>query len=63
MGMLLGDSNGDGTVNSGDATQTRNRSGQTASATNLRSDANCDGAVNGGDATIVRARSGGTIYP
>ena len=58
MGVLLGDSNGDGFVNSGDALQTRSRSGQTTSVTNFRSDVNADGFVNSGDTTIVRSRSG-----
>jgi hypothetical protein len=61
MSLLVADSNGDGTVNSGDAQQTRNRSGQTTSATNFRSDYNLDGNVNSGDATIVRSRSGTCI--
>ena len=61
MRLLLGDSNGDGNVNSGDAQQTRNRSGQNASAANFRSDANTDGTINGGDAIVVRARSGTSI--
>jgi len=61
MGVLLGDSNGDGTVNSGDAQQTRTRSGQLTDATNFRSDYNLDGTINSGDAFIVRARSGQTI--
>ncbi len=58
--LLLGDTNGDGLVNSGDATQTRGRSGQAASATNFRSDVNLDGVINSGDTTIVRAQSGTT---
>ncbi len=58
MGVLLGDSNGDGAVNSGDAQQTRSRSGQSVSATNFRSDYNLDGTINSGDAFIVRSRSG-----
>lgn len=58
MGVLLGDTNGDRSVNSGDATQTRSRSGLLTDATNFRSDVNTDGVVNSGDATIVRARSG-----
>jgi hypothetical protein len=58
MGVLFGDSNGDGTVNSGDAFQTRSRSGQPVSATNFRSDYNVDGTINSGDAFIVRSRSG-----
>lgn len=61
MRVLLGDTNGDGAVNSADATQTRNRSGQTTGATNFRSDVNVDGTVNSGDAAIVRANSGSGI--
>ncbi len=49
MGVLVGDTNGDRFVNAGDATQTRNRAGQTADATNFRSDVNADGLVNSGD--------------
>ena len=58
MSLLLGDTNADRVVNSGDALQTRNRSGGSASSTNFRSDVNTDGVVNSGDATIVRAHSG-----
>ncbi len=58
IGFLLGDSNGDRVVNSGDAQQTRNRSGQTTGAASFRSDYNLDGTINSGDATIVRTRSG-----
>ena len=58
FGVLLGDGNADENVNSGDVTQTRNRSGQATSATNFRSDFNLDGTINSGDATVVRSRSG-----
>jgi hypothetical protein len=61
MRVLVGDVNGDGSVNSGDALQTRNRSGQSASAINFRSDVNTDGTINGGDALLVRARSGSNV--
>lgn len=61
MGVLLGDVNGDGTVNSGDATVVRSRSGRDTDATNFRADVNSDGGVNSADATIVRGRSGTTI--
>ncbi|MDQ6764480.1 MAG: dockerin type I domain-containing protein, partial [Verrucomicrobiota bacterium] len=61
MSVLIGDVNGDGFVNSGDALQTRNRSGQTTDASNFRSDVNADGVVNSGDSTIVRAHSGTTL--
>ena len=56
--MLVGDTNGDRFVNSGDAVQTRSRSGQAADANNFRSDVNTDGFLNSGDTTAVRSRSG-----
>ena len=62
MGVLVGDTNGDRFVNSGDAIQTRSRSGQATDTTNFRSDVNADGFVNSGDTTVVRARSG-TFLP
>jgi hypothetical protein len=58
MSILVGDTNGDRSVNSGDSIQTRGRSGQSTGAGNFRSDVNTDGAINGGDALIVRSRSG-----
>ena len=58
MGVLLGDTNGDRAVNSGDALQTRNRSGQVTNAGNFRSDVNLDGVINSGDALVVRNNSG-----
>ena len=61
MGMLLGDTNQDGTVNSGDAQETRNRSGQLVSGGNFRTDVNTDGTINSGDSIIVRGRSGNAI--
>jgi hypothetical protein len=57
----MGDSNGDATVNSGDAQQTRNRSGQAINTATFRSDVNLDGTINSGDATVVRSRSGQSI--
>jgi hypothetical protein len=63
MDILIGDSNRDRTVNSGDATVVRNLSGQTASAANFVADVNADGTVNSADATIVRNNSGHTVGP
>ena len=59
--FLIGDTNGDGLVNAGDALQTRNRAGQSTDSTNFRSDVNRDGFVNSGDTTIVRSRSGNFV--
>jgi hypothetical protein len=58
LGVLVGDVNGDRSVNTGDAIQTRSRSGQAPDATTFRADVNVDGTVNSGDTTVVRARSG-----
>ncbi|HEX8678879.1 MAG TPA: dockerin type I domain-containing protein, partial [Chthoniobacterales bacterium] len=63
MGVLVGDTTGDGTVNSGDSAVTRSRSGQLADVNNFRSDVNVDGAVNSGDAMVVRSNSGTTVTP
>jgi ligand-binding sensor domain-containing protein len=60
-GFLLGDTNGDRTVNAADALQTRSRSGQATDTANFRSDVNTDGGLNAGDTAIVRARSGGGL--
>ena len=62
MGVLVGDTNGDGFVNAGDTLQTRSRSGQATNSTNFLSDVNTDGFVNSGDVTVVRTRSG-TFLP
>ncbi len=61
MGVLIGDSNGDGFVNAADTLQTRNRSGQPTDAANFRSDVNTDGFVNSGDTLAVRSRSGTSL--
>jgi len=61
LNVLVGDTNNDQFVNSGDATQTRNRAGQLADPNNFRSDVNTDGTVNSGDSTIVRNNSGTTF--
>ena len=58
MDVLIGDSNADDAVNSADATQSRNRSGQVTDSTNFRSDVNADGVINSADATVIRNRSG-----
>jgi hypothetical protein len=61
IGLLVGDVNGDGVVNSGDALITRNRSGRAAAWDTCRSDLNTDGTVNAGDVTGIRNRVGNFI--
>ena len=58
MGVLVGDANGDGSVNSGDIAQTKSKSGQTIDATNFRTDVNVDGSINSADISLVKSRSG-----
>ena len=63
IGLLRGDTNNDRVVNTGDALQSRNRSGQVMDGTNFRSDVNTDSFLNSGDTIIVRAASGTAIGP
>lgn len=58
MRLLLGDVNGNGTVNATDVSQTKLSVGQAASATDFRSEANCSGAINATDVSVVKRNSG-----
>ncbi len=61
MGMLIGDTNGNGSVNSGDVAQTKSQSGQAVTAANFREDLNANGSVNSGDVALVKSRSGTSL--
>jgi uncharacterized repeat protein (TIGR03803 family) len=58
MGVLVGDTNGDGFVNSGDIAQTKSQSGQVVGSSNFREDLNADGNLNSGDIALVKSKSG-----
>ena len=58
MSILVGDTNGNGTVNSTDVSQTKLRSGQAVGPTNYRSDINGNGVINATDVSSVKAQSG-----
>ncbi|MGH8092165.1 MAG: dockerin type I domain-containing protein [Chthoniobacterales bacterium] len=58
MGVLIGDTTGDGTVNSGDIAQTESRSGQSVGSANFRSDVTADGTLNSADIALVKSKSG-----
>jgi hypothetical protein len=58
MGVLVGDSNGDGTVNSADIGQAKSQSGNTVDASNFRQDVNLDGNINASDIGLVKSKSG-----
>jgi plastocyanin len=58
MSLLIGDTNANGAVNSGDVAQTKARIGQTLDATNFRSDVNANGAINAGDVSLIKSLLG-----
>jgi hypothetical protein len=58
MRMLLGDTNGNGAVNSADVTQTKMQAGRPLSALNFRSDANVSGGINASDVSLVKSNVG-----
>jgi hypothetical protein len=58
MSVLLGDTNGDGAVNSADITQTKSQSGQFVTLSNFREDVNVDGNLNSADISLVKSKSG-----
>ena len=58
MGVLLGDTTGDGSVNSADISQTKSRSGQVVGGGNFRSDVTVDGSLNSADISFVKSKSG-----
>jgi hypothetical protein len=59
--MLIGDTNGNKTVNAGDVAQTKGQSGQLVGAGNFRNDVNATGSINAGDVAQVQANSGHTL--
>jgi len=61
MGVLLGDTTGEGMVNSSDIGQAKSASGQPVSSTNFRTDVNVNGAINSTDIGIIKARSGAIL--
>ena len=58
VALLLGDTNGNGAVNSSDVAETKSRSGQTVTSANFRSDINANGVINATDVSSVKAKSG-----
>jgi hypothetical protein len=58
MRVLIGDTNGNGTVNAADVAQTKAQLGQTVTESNFRSDVNANGTVNAADVALVKQHSG-----
>ena len=58
MGVLLGDTTADGSVNSADIGQTKSQSGNGVSGSNFRQDVTIDGNLNSADIGLVKSKSG-----
>jgi hypothetical protein len=58
MGVLIGDTTGNGAVNSSDIAQTQSQSGQPVTSSNLREDVTGNGAINSSDIALVQSQSG-----
>ena len=58
MNVLVGDTNGDGFVNSADISQTKSQSGNDVTQSNYREDVNVDGFINSADISLVKSQSG-----
>jgi hypothetical protein len=58
VGVLIGDTNGDGSVNSADIAQTKSQSGRSVTTPNFREDVNTDGSINSADIALVKSKSG-----
>jgi hypothetical protein len=56
--MLMGDTNGNGTVNASDIAQTKAQSGLPVTASNFRTDVNVSGTVNATDLAMVKSNLG-----
>ena len=63
LGVLVGDTNGDGAVNSADIGQTKSQSGIPLTTSNFREDLNVDGTINSADISLVKSTSGTSLPP
>ena len=61
MGVLAGDTTGNGSVTASDIGQTKAQSGQPVTANNFRTDINANGSINASDIGLVKSRSGSTL--
>ena len=58
MDVLIGDTGGNGSVNSADIGQTKSQSGAPVGASNFREDVTVDGNINSADIGLVKSKSG-----
>ena len=60
-GFLLGDTTGNGIVNSSDVSETKLQSGQALSSSNFREDVTVSGSINASDVSTVKSKSGTSL--
>jgi hypothetical protein len=58
MAVLIGDTTGNGAVNSSDIAQTQSQSGQVLTSSNFREDVTVNGLINSSDIALVQSKSG-----
>src|SRR6202035_2843840 len=58
MGVLVGDTNGNGLVNSADVSQTKSQVGMAVSSSNFREDVNANGVIDSVDVALVKSKVG-----
>ena len=61
MNVLIGDTNGNKSVNSADTAQTKGQAGSSVTAANFRNDVNASGAISASDIAQVKANAGHTL--
>ena len=61
MRVLIGDTNGNGSVNASDVTQTKAQAGQAITSSNFREDVNGNGVINASDVALVKSKSGTSL--
>ena len=63
MGVLAGDTSGNGTANASDVSQTKAQTGHAITVSNFREDITANGAINSGDVSNAKAHSGTALPP
>ncbi len=63
MDVLLGDTSGNGSVNSTDVSDTKAQSGIAVTSANFRNDVTANGAINSSDTSTVKLQSGTALPP
>jgi hypothetical protein len=63
MGVLLGDTNGNGSVSSSDVAQTKAQSGQPVTGSKFREDVNASGTISSTDVAIGKSEVGTALPP